>query len=80
MLFVVIAFIVCILPNAQRCWRQDKCSDNNICRHQVPRAQAHELHFVLCIVFDDDNTCYVDNKPLCTIARSLNFGNDGKEC
>ena len=80
MLFVVIAFIVCILPDAQLCRRQHKCSNNNICRRQVPHAQAHELHFVLCVVFDDDNTRYVDNEPLCAIARSLNFGNDGKEC
>ena len=35
MLFVVIAFIVCILPDAQRWRQQQKCSDNNICRHQV---------------------------------------------
>jgi len=67
MLFVVIAFIVCIMPDVQRCRRQHKCSDNNICR-------------VLCVVFDDDNTCYVDNEPLCASARALKFGNDGKEC
>jgi hypothetical protein len=64
----------------QRCWRQHKCSNNNICRHQVSHVQAHELHFVMCIVFDNDNTCYVDNEPLCASARSLHFGNDGKEC
>ena len=80
MLFVVIAFIVCILPDAQLCRGQHKCSDKKICRRQVPHAQVHELHFVLCVVFDDDNTRYVDNEPLCAIARSLNFGNDGKEC
>ena len=61
-------------------WRATVTATTKMQRQQHMSASSpHELHFALCVVFDDDNTRYVDNKPLCASARSLNFGNDGKE-